>query len=94
MKGTIDQSMLYIFRRAFRDIENLKPDAVVLELDTPGGRLIETREIIQWVRSLKPHTPVYAFVNPNAYSAGAIISLGTTRIFMNPAGNIGDAMDG
>jgi len=92
VKGTIDQSMLYIFRRAFREIERMQPDAVIVELDTPGGRLLETREIIQWLRSLKPRIPVYAFVNPNAYSAGAIICLGTTQIFMCPAAHIGDAM--
>ena len=69
VRGTIDQSMLYIFRRAFRDIERTKPSAVILELDTPGGRLAETREILQWLRSLRPDIPVYSFVNPDAYSA-------------------------
>ena len=56
VQGPIDQSMLYIFRRAFAEIERMKPAAVIVELDTPGGRLVETREIIQWMRSLKPET--------------------------------------
>jgi membrane-bound serine protease (ClpP class) len=92
VKGAIDQSMLYIFRRAFRDINRLKPAAVILELDTPGGRLLETREILQWMASLKPDIPVYSFVNPSAYSAGAILCLGTQRIFMSPGSHIGDAL--
>lgn len=92
VSGTIDQSMLYIFRRAFRDIERTKPSAVILELDTPGGRLAETREILQWLRSLRPGIPVYSFVNPDAYSAGAILCLGTQRIFMSPGSHIGDAL--
>lgn len=92
VKGTIDQSMLYVFRRAFREIDRIKPSAVILEMDTPGGRLAETREILQWLRSLRPDTPVYSFVNPDAYSAGAILCLGTQRIFMSPGSNIGDAL--
>ncbi|MBN2450462.1 MAG: nodulation protein NfeD [Lentisphaeria bacterium] len=92
VQGTIDQGMLYVFRRAFREVERIAPAAVILDLDTPGGKLEETREIIQWMRSTKQRIPVYAYVNPDAYSAGAIISLGANRIFMSPAGNIGDAM--
>lgn len=92
VKGTIDQSMLYIFRRAFRDIKRLQPAAVILDLDTPGGRLLETQEILQWMGSLKPSIPVYAYVNPSAYSAGAILCLGTQRIFMSPGSHIGDAL--
>ena len=42
------------------------------------------------MRSVK--VPIYAFVNPNALSAGAIISLGTDAILMSPAGSIGSAM--
>lgn len=90
--GTIDQSMLYVFRRAFREIERTRPNAVILDLDTPGGRLAETREILQWLRSLPAETPVYAYVNPDAYSAGAILCLGTQGIFMSPGSNIGDAL--
>jgi membrane-bound serine protease (ClpP class) len=92
VKGTIDQSMLYIFRRAFRDINRLQPAAVIIDLDTPGGRLLETREILQWMASLKPNIPVYSYVNPSAYSAGAILCLGTQRIFMSPGSHIGDAL--
>lgn len=92
VKGAIDQSMLYIFRRAFRDIKRLQPAAVILELDTPGGRLLETQEILRWMGSLKPSIPVYAYVNPSAYSAGAILCLGTQRIFMSPGSHIGDAL--
>jgi membrane-bound serine protease (ClpP class) len=35
--------------------------------------------------------PVYAFVNPRAYSAGAMIALSAKGIYMNPAGVIGAA---
>ena len=92
VKGPIDKSMLFVFRRAFREAKTMQPDAVIIDLDTPGGGLRETKEIINWMRSVKKNTPVYAFVNPDALSAGAIISLGSSAIFMSPAGTIGSAM--
>ena len=91
--GPIDKSMLYVFRRAFRDAASIKPSAVIMELNTPGGALTETREIIDWIRSLQRQgCPVYAYVNPDALSAGAMISLATKGIFMSGAATIGSAM--
>ena len=90
IKGPIDKGLLYVFRRAFGEVARLKPAAVVIELDTPGGRLRETEEIISWMRSAD--TRIYAFVRPRALSAGAIISLGTDGIFMAPGSRIGSAM--
>lgn len=93
VSGPIDKSMLYVFRRAFREVEKLQPKAVILELDTPGGALSETREIIAWMRSVKKQNcPVYVYVNPDALSAGAMISLGSSGIYMSPAATIGSAM--
>jgi membrane-bound serine protease (ClpP class) len=91
--GAIDKSMLYVFRRAFREAASIKPSAVILELNTPGGALTETREIIDWIRSLQRQgCPVYAYVNPDALSAGAMISLATKGIFMSSGATIGSAM--
>ncbi len=92
LKGPIDKAMLYVFRRAFREVEREKPDAIVIDLDTPGGRLQETNEIVNWMRSVKKDTKIFAFVNPNALSAGAMISLGTDAIYMSPSSSIGSAM--
>mgnify|MGYP006283671401 CR=1 FL=1 len=90
IKGPIDKTMLYVFRRAFKQVESAEPDALVLELDTPGGGLRETKEIINWMRSLD--VPIYAFVNRDALSAGAIICLGADEIYMAPGSTIGSAM--
>ncbi|OGV72749.1 MAG: hypothetical protein A3K19_02930 [Lentisphaerae bacterium RIFOXYB12_FULL_65_16] len=90
VEGPIDKSMLFVFRRAFKQAKATQPAAVIVMLDTPGGTLRETEEIIAWMRSIK--VPTYAFVNPRALSAGAIISLGTDAIFMSPGSTIGSAM--
>lgn len=90
LQGPIDKSMLFIFRRAFEQIERENPAAVIIDMDTPGGGLIQTEEIINWIRSRK--VPVYSYVNNDALSAGAIISLGCDGIFMAPGSKIGSAM--
>ncbi|HOG52080.1 MAG TPA: hypothetical protein PKY10_15945, partial [Lentisphaeria bacterium] len=93
VEGPIDKGMLFVFRRAFREVEKLRPQAVILELNTPGGALAETREIIAWMRSIKSKgCPVYAFVNPDALSAGAMLSLASSGIFMSSNATIGSAM--
>ena len=93
VQGAIDKGMLMVFRRAFREVGKLKPDAVILELDTPGGGLNETREIINWIRATrKSGTEVYAYVKQDALSAGAILSLSCKAIYMSESGIIGSAM--
>jgi len=88
--GPIDKSLLFVFRRAFRQEKETRPAAIIVDLNTPGGALRETEEILQWLRSVE--IPTYAFVNPHALSAGAIISLGTDAIYMAPGSRIGSAM--
>jgi membrane-bound serine protease (ClpP class) len=63
---------------------------VIIDMDTPGGRLLETEEIIAWMRSLDKD--VYVHVNEHAQSAGAIICLASDGIYMAPGSRIGSAM--
>lgn len=88
--GPIDKSLVFSLRRAFRQAHDLAPRAVVLELDTPGGGLAETEEIVAWLRAAK--WPVYAYVNTHAQSAGAILGLACDRIYMAPGSRIGSAL--
>lgn len=90
LQGPIDKSMLFIFRRAFKQIEAGSPAAVIIDMDTPGGGLAQTEEIINWMRS--QDVPVYSYVNNDALSAGAIISLASDGIYMAPGSKIGSAM--
>ncbi len=90
LQGPIDQALMILYRRAFRLIDEEQPDLVVIDIDTPGGRLIETEEIIAWMRTAK--MPIYAYVNTHAQSAGAIISFGCDKIFMAPGSRIGSAL--
>ncbi len=88
--GVMDEALLYVLRRGLRDAENKGARAIVFELDTPGGRVDTAQEILAMLR--KVTVPTYAFVNPNAISAGAIIALGMDEIYMTPGSRMGDAM--
>ncbi len=93
VEGAIDKGMLMVFRRAFREAKALSPKAIILEIDTPGGGLTETREIIDWIRASKKRgCPVYAYVKQDALSAGAMLCLSSTAIYMSESAIIGSAM--
>ena len=65
-------------------------DAVVLELDTPGGEVGATLDICSIIKSEAPANTV-AWVRPKAYSAGTIIALSAREIVVSPAASFGDA---
>ncbi len=77
------------WRRMMRRAEDEKAKAVLFDLDTPGGYAFETKEIMSEITRLK--IPSYAFVNENALSAGALMSVATNGIYMSPEGTIGAA---
>jgi membrane-bound serine protease (ClpP class) len=67
-------------------------DAVVIELDTPGGLDSAMREIIK--KELDAEVPVVVYVSPQgsrAASAGAFITLAADVAAMAPATNIGSS---
>ena len=64
--------------------------AVVLELDTPGGDMYATLELCLYLKDRAP-VPIWAWVHPKAYSAGAIIALACRGILVSPGGAFGDA---
>ncbi len=65
-------------------------DAVVIELDTPGGELLATLEMTNLLRTKAP-TNTVAWVNPFAFSAGTIIALSAREIVTAPDAMLGDA---
>ena len=78
------------FRKAYADP---RMTAVVLEIDTPGGRIdaaLTIKDIILKYAT-EDKRPLVAYINTHAISAGALIALACPKIFMDPAGTIGDA---
>jgi len=69
--------------------EDVQADAIVLVLDTPGGRVDAAQDIKRILYSTDIHT--IAFVKDQAISAGAYIALCCDEIIMAPGSTIGDA---
>jgi membrane-bound serine protease (ClpP class) len=87
--GEIDQGLAPYLARGLREAKTAGAAAVILDLDTPGGRVDAAERIVDAVRASA--VPVYAFVNPRAYSAGALIALSTKAIYMRPGAVLGAA---
>ncbi|MEM0941831.1 MAG: NfeD family protein [Bacteroidota bacterium] len=67
----------------------LDADYVILELDTYGGALNDADDIR--TRILNFEIPIYAFINKDAASAGALISIACDSIYMAKGSSIGAA---
>ena len=80
---------LYILRRGLKLAEENGIRTVIIDMDTPGGALGPTLEIMQALDSFSGE--VYTFVDPEAISAGAFISVATDKIYFAPDGIIGAA---
>lgn len=87
--GVIEMGLAPFIERALREAEGARAEAVILDIDTPGGRVDSAERIADAIAN--SHVPVYAFVNRRAFSAGALISLATKRIYMRPGSVIGAA---
>lgn len=89
ISGPIEPGVAPYVARALRVAKAAGARAAVLDIDTPGGRIDAAERIIDAVRGAG--LPVYAFVNPRAYSAGAMVALATRGIYMTPGAVIGAA---
>lgn len=90
VKGMIEPALLYVIRRGVQEAERHQAAAIILAMDTLGGRLDAATDIVRLMQRVR--TPTYTFVEKNAISAGAIIALSTDHIYMAPGSVIGDAM--
>ncbi len=85
-----NQPLLYLFRRAQRQIKRDKSiRAMIISMDTPGGRVDVLQEIIGIINEID--VPVYLYVVGDAISAGALLSFSTQGIYMTANSQIGDA---
>ena len=81
--------LVYLVRRGVKAAMDGKADVLVLDMDTNGGRVDVTEDIIEILNNFKGQTAT--FVNRKAFSAGAFISIATQKIFMAPQSVIGAA---
>lgn len=89
VQGTIELGLAPFVERSILEAQQAGASALILELETPGGRVDAAERIANSVADAQ--IPVYAFINRHAYSAGALIALSTRNIFMRPGSVMGAA---
>ncbi len=92
VRGTVDLVTLSSLERRMAEARDLGADAVVIELDTPGGRADAALDIADLLKD-RTETPanVVAWVNDQALSAGTIIALACREIVVSNNALMGDA---
>jgi membrane-bound serine protease (ClpP class) len=74
---------------AFEEARKLKADLILIHMNTYGGMLDAADSIRTTI--LRSEIPVFVFIDNNAASAGALISIACDSIYMTHGANIGAA---
>ena len=90
VSGPIDRITLRSLERRVALARADGAEAVVLEINTPGGALDATLDICHLIKTDAPGNTV-AWIRPQAYSAGTIIALACREIVTAPGASFGDA---
>lgn len=89
IRTEIGRGLSVYINNGIQDSENVSADAIIFDVDTPGGRVDAAVEIVRAIQKTK--IPTIAYVNRQAISAGALISLACDQIVIASGGTIGDA---
>lgn len=89
IKNEIDPRMTRYVELALGHAKETKADIVIIEMDTYGGVLTDAKEIVDKIMAVQ--NPVWVFINSDAASAGALISIACDSIYMSPGASIGAA---
>ncbi|MDH3495931.1 MAG: ATP-dependent Clp protease proteolytic subunit [Gemmatimonadota bacterium] len=85
--GTIELGIAPFIRRAIAEAEAAGGRAVILDINTLGGRVDAALQIVDAITAAE--IPVYAFIDPRAISAGALIAVATDSVFMAKEASFG-----
>lgn len=89
MHDEIDLGLAPYLARILDEAKRAGASAVILEINTPGGRLDAALQMRQALLDSPVRT--IAFVNRNAFSAGALVAIATNEIYLAPGAVIGAA---
>lgn len=92
INGSINPGTLDYIRSGLEEAKSISAEAFVIQLDTPGGLLTSTKEIVKLL--LNSPVPVIVYVAPSgasATSAGVFITLAANVAAMAPGTSIGAA---
>ncbi|MEW9052297.1 MAG: nodulation protein NfeD [Neobacillus sp.] len=89
IEETVEKGLYAFLKRAVETAEKEKADAIIFEINTPGGAVDAAAGIGKLLTSTEVKT--IAFINNQALSAGAYISLNMDEIYMVRGGTMGSA---
>lgn len=89
IEDSVEKGLTAYLTRAVKTAEENNASAIIFEINTPGGAVDAAVDIGKLINSSKIKT--ISFINQDAISAGAYISLNTNEIYMVPSGRIGSA---
>ncbi len=89
VRGQIEPGWLLFLERSLEEAEEADVQAVILDMDTPGGFIDTAREARKLLDDFV--APVYVYVNTDALSAGAYLALAADGFYMAPGSTIGAA---
>ncbi len=89
IRTEIGRGLSVYINNGIRESEKVNADAIIFDIDTPGGRVDAAVEIVRSIQETM--IPTIAYVNRQAISAGALISLACDQIVITSGGTIGDA---
>jgi membrane-bound ClpP family serine protease len=90
VRGEIDSITVESLTSRAKRASDAGADAIVIELDTPGGEMLSTLELCRRIKGSFPPNTV-AWIRPQAFSAGAITALACREIVVTPDAVLGDA---
>jgi membrane-bound serine protease (ClpP class) len=89
IEDTVEKGLNAFLKRAVREAEEDNASAIIFEVNTPGGAVDAAAGIGKLLTTTNIKT--VAFINNQALSAGAYISLNTDEIYMVPGATMGSA---
>ena len=85
----IAEPVWHNMQKAFAQAKELNASTIVINMNTYGGGVVMADSIRTTI--LRSKIPVFMLINNNAASAGALISIACTKIYMTPGSTIGAA---
>lgn len=89
IKDEIAPPVLHTTQNAFKLARDTAADLILIHMNTYGG-MLESADSIRTI-ILQSEIPVWVFIDNNAASAGALISIACDSIYMRPGASIGAA---
>lgn len=93
LAGPLEVSNMALLERALRTARDLGRQLIVVEIDTPGGEIDLAIAIARQLAAARGDgLRTVAWVNPDATSAGALVTLACERVYMSSTGTMGAAL--